>query len=397
MNAKSADRATSRCVSDVAGCEARECLVCFEVRPALRRPQTPAYAQLYGRLRAAFPRCCAGFGRGGRQRRCERHRRSADALLWPRHVCRLPAWLCQGACVQRRGGVGKWLGWDALTDPGLCLQHSTMDGLLALTCPDQGCDGRFTLAAMKAALADDERALRRFWDLRALSLMRKPLHCPYKDCSALMDAQDMDVSAPTPCGSCHRELCIGCAVPFHSGLSCEQFQALPPKLRSKEDIELLQLAHAERWRRCPACRHFVERLPGGCNFMKCRCSHAFCYACGVPYVHTRRTANNAHGQPGCQCGLFAPPPPEQAEPAAAVMAFANPLRVRAPPPQQHIVSLRKGRAQLRDGRRWVKRNTQRSIDPTWVPAGPQRCSHSRAHAGCPHGVCCWFLHAHDDM
>ena len=158
----------------------------------------------------------------------------------------------------------------------------------------------------------------------------------------------------------------------------------------------------ELWRRCPACGHCVERQPGGCNFLLCRCKHAFCYACGVSYEHTRRTANNAHGQPGCRCGLFDPPHEELAEAAperalGMAAAFERMVRVpAAPPPVQHIVSLRKGRAQLRDGRRWVKR-INRFGDSTWTLAGPQRCNKSRTHAGCPYGVSCWFLHTYDDL
>lgn len=286
----------------------------------------------------------------------------------------------------------------ALTLPSFSPQHAVTDGDICITCPRPDCDGKFTAAAMQTALEDDPRALRRFHELQAESLMRKPLHCPYKDCSELMDVHGMDDCTPMACSRCRRELCLRCKVPFHSGLSCEQFQALPPEHRNKEDLELLHLAHAERWRRCPACDHLVERELGGCNFLLCRCKHAFCYACGVAYLHTQRTANNRHGQPGCRCGLFDQPPPELAEPAAGVVALAQQLRnPRAPP---HIVSLRKGRAQLRNGRRWVKRIRENEFYvpvPEWGPAGPKRCNKSRTHAGCPYGVGCWFLHPQDDL
>lgn len=272
-----------------------------------------------------------------------------------------------------------------------------MDGQVAIKCPDPGCDGMFPLSTMEEALTTDRRALRRLWVLRAESLMRKPLHCPYKDCSALMDAHEMDEDVPMECANCHRELCLSCKVPFHTGFSCAQFQALPQEHRSKEDVELLQLAVTEHWRRCGACGHMVERLPGGCNFLLCRCKHAFCYACGAGYVHTRATANNRHGQPGCGCGLFDAPPPEPAEPAepaaAAVALMWQPLRMPQPPQHQHIVSLKKGRAQLRDGQRWVKHGPYGE----WFPVGRNGCNKSRTHDGCPYGVCCWFQHRYDDM
>ena len=285
-----------------------------------------------------------------------------------------------------------------------------MDGDIAFKCPAPGCDGTFAPAEAEAALALDGRTLRRFWELRAFSQMRKPLYCPYRDCSALMDVHDLDASAPAPCGSCRRENCLECEVPVHAGFSCEQFQSLPPDHRGKEDVELMQLAATQRWRRCPKCDHYVERLPGGCNYLMCRCKHAFCYACGIAYEHTRRTANNAHGQPGCECGLFYVPDPEveAANPAVAAARRAAAraedareaaeARLRgAQPPEGHIVSLRKGRALLCNGRRWVKRTTARSFDAIWVRAGPQMCINSRTHARCPYGVCCGFRHIDDDM
>ena len=114
----------------------------------------------------------------------------------------------------------------------------------------------------------------------------------------LLEAHGVDDGAPAACGGCNRQLCIGCKVPFHTGLSCGQFPSLPAEIRSKEDIELLQLASAERWRRCPACGHCVERQLGGCNFVLCRSAGRF-----IP--------------PGT------PPPPESAPAAAPPAAGAQ--------------------------------------------------------------------------
>lgn len=66
------------------------------------------------------------------------------------------------------------------------------------------------------------------------------------------------------------------------GYTCDEFQALPPELHSAEDAALMLLAKQGHWKRCPSCRHMVERLTG-CNHMVCRCGNAFCYACGALY------------------------------------------------------------------------------------------------------------------
>jgi hypothetical protein len=80
---------------------------------------------------------------------------------------------------------------------------------------------------------------------------------------------------------------------------------------------MLSIAKEKHWKRCPSCKHVVERSVG-CNHMVCRCGCHFCYSCGTKYVSTEPTANNAHGTQGCGCTLFEVP----AEPAAAAAPAA---------------------------------------------------------------------------
>jgi hypothetical protein len=77
----------------------------------------------------------------------------------------------------------------------------------------------------------------------------------------------------------------------------------------------------KKWKRCPSCRHVVERSHG-CNHMKCRCGCHFCYACGEKYISAKPSATNVHGTQGCSCDLFLVPeePHQQQEAAAVVLA-----------------------------------------------------------------------------
>jgi len=49
--------------------------------------------------------------------------------------------------------------------------------------------------------------------------------------------------------------------------------------RSPEDQLTIELAKAQRWRRCPGCHAIVE-LTQGCHHIRCLCKKEFCFKCG---------------------------------------------------------------------------------------------------------------------
>ncbi|KAG1663531.1 hypothetical protein FOA52_003159 [Chlamydomonas sp. UWO 241] len=176
------------------------------------------------------------------------------------------------------------------------------------------------------------------------------------------------------------------------GFTCEEFQALPPHLRSAEDAALLHLSATQRWKKCPSCCQMVERV-SGCNQMSCRCGSSFCYSCGLKYRSNAPTANNAHGTPACSCELFAVP--DEDAPGASAAAAPQPghllhglvpavarANIRAAParqPPRHGDIDEDGRL-CRGGRRVSK-----------MP-----CRNSCSIHGCRHGPGkCWFRHIED--
>lgn len=105
------------------------------------------------------------------------------------------------------------------------------------------------------------------------------LYCPNASCSMLLIAEEKQQDAPMDCPHCAKPICTSCGVLWHAGLTCQQFQALPPHAREGADVGLLELADKEKWRRCPKCGTMVERIEG-CSFIRCKCRHCFCYSCG---------------------------------------------------------------------------------------------------------------------
>ncbi|KAK7046632.1 RBR-type E3 ubiquitin transferase, partial [Favolaschia claudopus] len=103
------------------------------------------------------------------------------------------------------------------------------------------------------------------WDHQKLLNSIPHLYCPNPKCSAIVQTPEETDNPQAVCPSCQLLLCVPCRVAWHNGISCEQYQALPPDERSLEDRLLHELAKAKRWRRCPNCSV---------------CGTHFCFKCG---------------------------------------------------------------------------------------------------------------------
>ncbi|KAJ6571684.1 hypothetical protein B0H19DRAFT_936268 [Mycena capillaripes] len=117
------------------------------------------------------------------------------------------------------------------------------------------------------------------WDHQKLLNSIPHIYCPNPKCSAIVQTPEDTNDPQAVCPFCQLLLCVACRIPWHQGISCEDYQALPPDERSPEDRLLLELAKVKHWRRCPNCASLVE-LVSGCNHMTCRCGVHFCFKCG---------------------------------------------------------------------------------------------------------------------
>ncbi|XP_059657403.1 E3 ubiquitin-protein ligase RSL1 [Cornus florida] len=127
------------------------------------------------------------------------------------------------------------------------------------------------------------------------------IYCPFPNCSVLFDPHECSSTSASSssqsdnscveCPVCQRFICAECGVPWHSSMSCEEYQNLPLEERDAGDITLHHLAQSERWKRCQQCRRMIE-LTYGCYHITCWCGHEFCYSCGAEY---------RDGQQTCQC------------------------------------------------------------------------------------------------
>ncbi|KAG2437563.1 hypothetical protein HYH02_011205 [Chlamydomonas schloesseri] len=237
--------------------------------------------------------------------------------------CELVAWLAAQGCSAARTRPAAAAAAGPYTQPPVPRSGGAADG---------GCGRELPRDVLLRGVAGraEEQALAELEVLAAIPPSQR-LYCPHPDCSALMERPDAGRplllvagnERPETCLSCLRQFCAQCSIPgWHTGLTCAQYQALPPHQRlqaSAEDAAILALVAACRWRRCPSCAHVVERSHG-CNRMRCRCGARFCYACGTAFREGAVAA--------CTCPYWGP-----AAAAAAAVAWPG-----APGPQVAIAA-----------------------------------------------------------
>ncbi|KNA21402.1 hypothetical protein SOVF_043120 [Spinacia oleracea] len=136
-------------------------------------------------------------------------------------------------------------------------------------CPDPNCKLSIEPENCRSILAKEvfvrwENAL-----FEAMIPGGQKFYCPYKNCSVLMvDDGGVEVRE-SECPNCRRLFCARCKVPWHDGVTCDEFDVLGKDEREKEDIMVMKLAKGKQWRRCPNCRIYVEKTDG-CLHITCR-------------------------------------------------------------------------------------------------------------------------------
>ncbi|PPS02883.1 hypothetical protein GOBAR_AA17775 [Gossypium barbadense] len=77
------------------------------------------------------------------------------------------------------------------------------------------------------------------------------VRCPGVHCETVLELDE-----------CRPLLPEVCYVPWHPGITCEDFQRLNEDERGREDLMVRELAQEKKWARCPKCKYYVERTVG---------------------------------------------------------------------------------------------------------------------------------------
>uniref|UniRef100_A0A5B7BRQ3 RBR-type E3 ubiquitin transferase n=1 Tax=Davidia involucrata TaxID=16924 RepID=A0A5B7BRQ3_DAVIN len=159
------------------------------------------------------------------------------------------------------------------------------ENIQVVTCPGLDCKGVIEIDACRSVIPKE--VLDR-WDeaiCESLILASQKFYCPFRDCSAMLVNDGVEVIRESECPICRRLFCAQCDVPWHSGVECEEYQRLNEYERGREDLMVRELARDKHWMRCPNCKFIVEKSEG-CLHMTCRCQFQFCYQCGATWSNT---------------------------------------------------------------------------------------------------------------
>lgn len=149
------------------------------------------------------------------------------------------------------------------------------ENILNVKCPDLNCKSKLELHLFRSLLPKEvfdrwENSL-----CESLILGSHKFYCPFKDCSAMLLDDENEVVTMSECPICRRLFCAQCKVSWHAGIECEEFQKLGKDDRESEDIMVMELARQKKWRRCPTCNFYVEKI-SGCLHIICRLISTIC-------------------------------------------------------------------------------------------------------------------------
>ncbi|XP_068654570.1 E3 ubiquitin-protein ligase RSL1-like isoform X1 [Aristolochia californica] len=178
------------------------------------------------------------------------------------------------------------------------MDKKVVTAVAPIRCPQLRCTYYISASEYKSFLpVSSSEKMERF-------LAEANIYCPYTSCSVLLNPQQclstrassssQSETSCIECPDCQRFICANCGVPWHSSMTCEEYQSLPIEDRDAGNITLQRLAQNQRWKRCQECRRMIE-LAQGCYHITCWCGHEFCYSCGAEY---------RDGQCTCQCAFW---------------------------------------------------------------------------------------------
>lgn len=108
--------------------------------------------------------------------------------------------------------------------------------------------------------------------------------CPSPDCQGWQLNQGGNNLPIVNCRVCKGQYCFKHKVPWHSSVSCDEYDELTPEHQ-------VQISNIKNIKHCPACNILVEKVDG-CDAVTCKgsaraknigCGFKFCWQCDAPY------------------------------------------------------------------------------------------------------------------
>lgn len=160
------------------------------------------------------------------------------------------------------------------------------EGKIHILCPNPDCEGGVMTREEILSLVQDDTK-QRYEQLRMLeSENSNRKTCP--NCCLITEhklpskfRRYREEKVRITCSQCKHVWCFKCHAPWHSNLTCRQFQRGDKQF--KKWTKSKSNAGAANCQKCPLCRVYIQKS-SGCNHMTCnRCDTEFCYKCGGLY------------------------------------------------------------------------------------------------------------------
>ncbi|TVU23613.1 hypothetical protein EJB05_25988, partial [Eragrostis curvula] len=153
---------------------------------------------------------------------------------------------------------------------------------LALRCPEPSCRAPVARELVEAAAPAADRARYAAFAVRSYveDSGGRIKWWPAPGCTHAveLDSGEAGAAEPDVACSCGHSFCFRCGEEAHRPVTCETVRRWQAKNSSNAETANWVLANTKH---CPRCRQPIEKNQG-CNHMRCRCGHAFCWLCLGP-------------------------------------------------------------------------------------------------------------------
>lgn len=169
------------------------------------------------------------------------------------------------------------------------------EGILNLvTCPL--CPEK--LSSQEIKLYASERIYARYQYL-LMSLNPDMVFCLGRNCGSAQHHSPQALGPVMTCGKCSFRTCIVHKLPWHDGMTCEEFDCDESQIeRLEQDEATAKLLASLSAKICPTCKQGVDRTDG-CDHLRCRCGGEWCFECLASWENILRIGMTAHA-PTCK-------------------------------------------------------------------------------------------------
>eukprot|EP00128_Syssomonas_multiformis_P004428 Colp12_sorted_trinity150504_noHs@293 len=160
----------------------------------------------------------------------------------------------------------------------------------SINCSFQGCKVELSFDEIQAMA--DPQTFRKYDAAllkKALVIEKGYVECPYPECGKgqIQELGNQQQFRAT-CIYCKQLFCTFHKLPWHTGLTCEAYDAR--QIGEQSSIRFIR----ENAKKCPKCDVPIEKNDG-CNHMTCsRCRHEFCWLCLSDWATVRKVGATVH-------------------------------------------------------------------------------------------------------